>query len=72
MGARPSCSWPLQFEAGLVAGVYFLRSSDNKDKPLRIVKVRLAKVKERGAFGALFRYATFDIHHINLEHFRLF
>jgi len=25
---------------GLKAGVYFLRSSDNKDKPLRIVKVR--------------------------------
>jgi hypothetical protein len=25
---------------GLAAGVYFLRSSDNKDKPLRIVKVR--------------------------------
>ena len=25
---------------GLSAGVYFLRSSDNKDKPLRIVKVR--------------------------------
>lgn len=25
---------------GLKAGVYFLRSSDSKDKPLRIVKVR--------------------------------